>query len=189
MGLHELVERLGDVSSLDASDAALRERLSRLRGTPAWPLLRGRWLGHALHPMLTDVPIGFWSSAIVLDLIGGEASESGADTLIALGAVATVPTAFAGMADWTEASLKARRQGLVHASANSLALLCFLASLVARRTNRPRGKRLALLGEALLLGGGYIGGHLTYAEGVSVDERAALEPASPEGPRSSIDPL
>ena len=187
--LHRMVERIGDFQGLDSSDAVLRPQIRRLRHTPAWPMLRGRWLGHALHPMLTDVPIGFWSSAVVLDLVGGEATDAGADRLIALGALATIPTAAAGMADWSEASLKARRQGLVHASANTVALVCFLASLASRRTNRARGKRLALLGEAALLAGGYIGGHLTYAEGVSVDARAAVEPADPDAPRSSAGPL
>lgn len=186
MGLHAMVERLGDLRALDGSDAALRRRLEPLRATALWPLLRGRWLGHALHPMLTDVPIGFWTSAIVLDAVGGKEAERGADRLIALGAMATVPTAFAGMADWSEASLKARRQGLVHASANTVALGFFLGSLAARRSNRGLGKKLALLGATALMGGGYIGGHLTYAEGVSVDPRAAFEPADPDAPPASL---
>lgn len=187
--LHALVERLGDIRGLDGPADALRTSVQRLRDTPAWPALRGRWLGHALHPMLTDLPIGFWSSAVVLDAVGGEASEAAADRLVALGAVAALPTAAAGLADWSEASLKARRQGLVHASANTAALVCFAFSLVARRSDRGRGNRLALVGETFLLVGGYIGGHLAYAEGVAVDPRAAVEPADPDAPPAAFEPL
>lgn len=181
MGLHELVEGLGDLQGMDKVDDFVRARLRRVRATPVWPVLRGRWLGHPLHPVLTDVPIGLWTSAVVLDAVAGDRSQAGADTLVGLGALTALPTAAAGLADWSGASLKARRQGLVHAGANTLALLFFLASLAARRGNRSRGKRLALVGEVFLLAGGYIGGHLAYAEGVGVDPRAASEPADPEG--------
>ncbi|MDP8927642.1 MAG: hypothetical protein M3O70_03450, partial [Actinomycetota bacterium] len=67
MGLHELVEGLGDLQGMDKVDDVVRARLGRVRATPVWPVLRGRWLGHPLHPVLTDVPIGLWTSAVVLD--------------------------------------------------------------------------------------------------------------------------
>ena len=41
---------------------------------PAGPVkdaLSGIWLGHALHPLLTDLPIGTWTSAVLLDWLGG----------------------------------------------------------------------------------------------------------------------
>src|SRR5215472_4183084 len=31
--------------------------------------LHGVWLGHPLHPALTDVPIGAWTAAMVFDAI------------------------------------------------------------------------------------------------------------------------
>lgn len=180
MGIATMVERLGSAASLDPVERPLlRGVRSALPAGTARDVLRGRWLGHALHPMLTDVPIGLWTSAVVLDLAGGRRAEAGADLLVGAGVVAAVPTALAGIADWSEASLPARRQGVVHALANTLALGLFGSSLAARRSDRALGKRLALLGSAALAAGGYIGAHLTYAEGVSVSARAAVEPGGP----------
>ena len=179
MGLRELTERLGDLEALDKVNDTLRDGVLTLEGSPVWPWLRGRWLGHPAHPMLTDAPVGLWSSAVVLDLLGGDGAERSADRLVALGIASAVPTALTGMADWSQTSVKTRRQGAVHAMLNSTAWSLFVASLAARRRNRPLGKRLALAGELILLASAYIGGHLTYAEGVGVDERAAVEPATP----------
>jgi uncharacterized membrane protein len=182
VGLRAWSERLGDVEALDAGAAVLEGALRPLRSTALWRVLRGRWLGHPVHPMLTDVPIGLWTGAVTLDLLGGRRFRSSADLLIGLGAVAALPTAAAGAADWAEASRPARRQGLVHALTNSVALLGFLASLAVRPLDRSRGRRLALLAYTALLAGAYLGGHLTYVEGVGVDRRAAREPAGPPAP-------
>jgi hypothetical protein len=61
------------------SDARLDEPAQRLaavadfvvRSPKADDALRGTWLGHALHPLLTDFPLGAWTSASFLDLFGG----------------------------------------------------------------------------------------------------------------------
>src|SRR5579884_939207 len=60
---------------------------------PVKDALSGTWLGHALHPVLTDVVIGTWLSALLLDLVGGEDAEAGADRLVGLGLLAALPTA------------------------------------------------------------------------------------------------
>jgi uncharacterized membrane protein len=179
MGLRAWSERLGELRVLDPAADGLQAAVGRLRGTRSWDALRGRWLGHPLHPMLSDVPIGLWTSAVTLDWLGGRRSARSADLLVALGAASALPTAAAGLADWSEASPTARRQGLVHAWANSLALTLFVTSLAVRRSDRVRGRRLALLAYACLLAGGYLGGHLSYVEGVGVARRAAVEPAAP----------
>src|ERR671937_1857433 len=59
-------------------------------------LLSGTWLGHPLHPPLTDVVIGAWTSALLLDLLGGEDAEAAADRLVGAGVLAAVPTAAPG---------------------------------------------------------------------------------------------
>lgn len=182
MGAARMFERLGAAQGLDRVANPLREAVQRvLPPGRARDALRGRWLGHTLHPMLTDVPIGLWTSAVVLDHVGGRRGQRSADTLIALGAAAALPTAAAGLADWSEASATARRQGVVHATANSIALTLFSASLLARRNDRATGRWLARLGAVALAVGGYVGGHLAYAEGVGVSRRAAVEPAGPPG--------
>ena len=55
-------------------------------------ILHGTWLGHAVHPVLTDVVIGFWTSANVLDLVGGTTSRTAARRLVGLGVLSAVPT-------------------------------------------------------------------------------------------------
>src|SRR5438067_10918496 len=80
--------------------------------------LHGVWLGHPLHPALTDVPIGAWTVGFLLDVVG---AEEQADAAMTIGALAAVPTALAGAADWSDMDPPARRVGLVHALLNTFA--------------------------------------------------------------------
>lgn len=52
------------------------------RGTSMKNALSGTWLGHQLHPALTDLPIGSWVAATTLDLIGGDKSADAARHLV-----------------------------------------------------------------------------------------------------------
>jgi nitrite reductase/ring-hydroxylating ferredoxin subunit/uncharacterized membrane protein len=137
-------------------------------------LLSGTPMGHALHPLLTDVVIGSWVSATLLDLLGGEESERAADLLIAAGIAAYPPTALTGVSDWADSEPvddEIRRVGLVHAGLNSVALALQLASLVNRRRDR-RGLAVALslAGASWLAVAGHLGGHLAFRLGVGVDQ-------------------
>ena len=135
--------------------------------------LNGTWLGHPLHPVLTDAAIGGWLSGAVLDLAG---AQRGADAAIGLGVLTALPTAAAGLADWHDQSGAPRRVGVVHAMLNSAALGCFVGSLIARGSgNRPLGVGLSTTGLALAMGGAYLGGELVYALGTQID-RNAWEP-------------
>jgi nitrite reductase/ring-hydroxylating ferredoxin subunit/uncharacterized membrane protein len=146
------------------------------RALPAGPLkdaLSGTWLGHALHPLLTDVTLGALVSSVVLDLAGGRRSGPAADRLIWLGILSALPTAASGAADWGDTKPGERRVGLVHAAANTVGLGLFCASLAARRRGRrAKGVALSLAGAGVLGVGGYLGGHLTYALGLGVDRTA-----------------
>ena len=129
------------------------------------------WLGHPLHPVLTDYPIGFWTSAALLDVVGGERSEGAADTLVGLGIAAAVPTAAAGVSEYARVIKPTTRVATVHAIANSVALTLMTGSFIARKAgNRGLGRALSLTGMGALMVGGYLGGHLTYANGVGVEE-------------------
>lgn len=135
--------------------------------------LQGRWLGHALHPLLTDLPIGFWTSASVLDLLGGRSARPAATLLTALGVASAVPTALTGMAEYAPIEQRDKRVAIVHATANSAALLCYTASLAARiRGRHVRGVALALAGSTVATVGGYLGGHLTEARKVGSHDPA-----------------
>ena len=135
--------------------------------------LHGTWLGHQLHPMLIAGPIGLWTSAMLLDWTGGD--RDAARRLVGAGVLAVAPTAASGLADWSElgSAKKPKRVGLIHAAANTTTALLYGASWLARRSgDHERGRRLALAGAAGLAVGGYLGGHLSYAEGVGVNRNA-----------------
>src|SRR5207237_4662339 len=126
---------------------------------------------------LTDVPIGAWTSALFLDLFG---FKRGADTAVGLGIAGAIPTALAGLADWSDLSGQPRKVGLTHAVFNSLALTSYVGSLAARRRgNRGLGVGLSTFGWLLMTGGAYLGGELVYRLGVIVD-RTAFDPETNE---------
>jgi nitrite reductase/ring-hydroxylating ferredoxin subunit/uncharacterized membrane protein len=134
--------------------------------------LSGTWLGHRFHPLLVPLPIGFWSGALIFDLIATRRARWAADVLVGSGIAAAVPTAAAGLSDWADAEPEGRRVGLVHLSCNTLALACYSASLVARLLGRRKtGVGLGLAGAAAISVGGYLGGHLSYVQGVGVERR------------------
>jgi len=138
--------------------------------------LSGAWLGHALHPILTDVVVGSFVSASLLDFLGGDPDGTAAERLLAVGIAAYAPTALTGVSDWSDRADTdpgVRRVGIVHAASNAAALSLYSASLASRRNGaRHRGKLLALAGGAVLGAGGYLGGHLTLVQGVGVERRS-----------------
>jgi nitrite reductase/ring-hydroxylating ferredoxin subunit/uncharacterized membrane protein len=167
-------ERLDEVA--DPVADSVRHALDR---QPVKDLLSGTWLGHPLHPILTDLPIGFWTSAFTLDLVGGKRSRRAATQLVAWGVLSAVPTALSGAADWGDTTGPARRVGLVHATANTTALALYAASWWSRvRGRHARGVALGLAGATAATVGGYLGGHLLQTLGVGVDHAAASRPPS-----------
>ena len=136
-------------------------------------VIGGAWFGHSLHPLLTDLVIGSFTYATVLDLIGGRRSEPAVERLIGLGIASYLPTALTGVRDYSEyeeRDPRIRRAGVVHAASNSVALSLYAASLQSRRRGHiGRGRALSLLGSVALGLAGYLGGHLTYRRGVAVE--------------------
>jgi nitrite reductase/ring-hydroxylating ferredoxin subunit/uncharacterized membrane protein len=175
--LHRLAEQVGEVAALDGPAEAVAKRVrGAIPKGPVKDALSGTPLGHAAHPLFTDVPIGSFTSAVLLDVFGGQASRPAAERLIAIGLLASGPTAATGLNDWadtTPASDSVRRVGAVHAVANVTALGLYAASLTARRRGRHgRGVALGLAGLGALMVGGHLGGHLSYAQAVGVDQTA-----------------
>ena len=171
---YEAAETLGEVEALDAPASALSDFIrSAIPKGPVKDAVSGTWLGHALHPVLTDLPTGLWTSAVALDWLGGREAADAADRLVALGVTAALPTILTGANDWadsTRGSASVRRVGLIHAAANLVATTLFASSLVVRRRgSRGTGKLLALAGTSAFGLSSYLGGHLTLAEGVGVD--------------------
>ena len=135
--------------------------------------LNGVWLGHPLHPALTDATVGAWSTGMLLDLVGAKRE---ADAAMTVGVLTAVPTALAGAADWQDTSEQPRRMGLLHAILNSGGLTLMIASLLARRAgNRPIGVALSTAGLSLATISAWLGGELVYRKGTNVS-RIAFEP-------------
>ncbi len=178
MDPRNLGERLEATDALDrVAGPAHRTVTAILPSGPVKDALHGVWLGHPLHPVLTDLPIGFWTSAFVLDLVGGRPARPAADALVGIGVAAALPTAAAGLADWSDMDAPERRAGLVHAAANVAATALYGLSFLARhRGHRTGGVALGLAGAAAATAGGFLGGHLAYRRGGGVN-RAVAAPA------------
>jgi len=166
--------RLENAASLDRAVGALQPTVRSVFGSGkrGW-LLRGDWLGHAIHPLLTDVALGTWTSASLLDVFGGPEESAAARRLIGSGLLAAAPTAWTGWAEWSAAAPRDKRVGLVHAGINGLTIGIYAASWLARRRGRHQtGARLALGAAAVSSVGAYLGGHLAEARKVATHHPA-----------------
>jgi nitrite reductase/ring-hydroxylating ferredoxin subunit/uncharacterized membrane protein len=173
--LRPLVDALEQTTALDSVGKAVGKAVrGQLSGEPLTDAISGTWFGHAIHPPLTDVVIGAFLSASLLDLFG--ADDKASERLIGVGLAAAIPTALTGVSDWADTEIAddaVRRVGLVHASANSSALLLYAASLAARRRGaHGRGALLSAAGTAVMAVGGYLGGHMSYVRGVGPNTTA-----------------
>jgi nitrite reductase/ring-hydroxylating ferredoxin subunit/uncharacterized membrane protein len=165
---YDAAERVGATAALDAPAKPLAKAIRD--GIPKGPVkdaLSGVFLGHPVHPLLTDLVLGSWTSAVLMDLLR---EPDAARKLVGLG-LATVPvTALSGSSDWADgepASDSVRRVGFAHALVNVAGSALFAASYARRR--RGGGRLLSLAGLTALGAGGLLGAHLSYAEGVGVD--------------------
>lgn len=143
-------------------------------------IFHGTWLGHPLHPALTDVPLGAWTAALALDAMesisGRRELGAGADAAIAVGLVGAAGAAVTGLTDWSETDGRARKVGLLHGLLNVGATVLYTTSLVLRRKQkRTAGMGFAMLGYAVSSASAYLGGHLVFSEQIGVNHAAAQE--------------
>ena len=134
--------------------------------------LHGTWLGHPLHPVLTDIPLGAWTVAIVLDVKGGRNGheDRAADAAIGVGLAGAVGAAVTGLTDWQHTSSDERRLGLVHGLLNISAATLYATSLALRlRGARTAGRTIGALGFTVSMGAAYLGGNLVYRKRIGVD--------------------
>ncbi len=168
---------------LDALATPLQNWLFKLFGQPGDPnrvvksMLNGTWLGHALHPVLTDIPVGAWSCTVVLDVASFNAESNGiaqaADIAMALGILGATGAAVTGVTDWSDLDGIDRRVGLMHGLLNSCILLTNIGSLVLRLTGKRRaGIALSTVGYLATIISAYLGGDLSFAKGIGVNHDA-----------------
>jgi nitrite reductase/ring-hydroxylating ferredoxin subunit/uncharacterized membrane protein len=161
---------------------AIAATLDNSIGAEGAKILHGTWLGHPLHVVLTDVPLGSWTAAAVFDLLditnGNRAVRRAADSAISVGLFAATLTAVTGLADWSKiGGGESRRIGLAHGLLNVTATACYLTSLCLRRNrSRRAGRQFAFLGLIVSTFSAYLGGHLVYKKKLGVDHTADYSP-------------
>lgn len=168
------IRSLEGASALDPLVHAAQPLMRAVTASPAVrDALRGVWSGHALHPILVQVPLGTWMSALLLDATGADDDGRGAQLLTAVGTLAAMPAVATGWAELAGSGRREQRIGVVHAGANAAGVALEAASLMARSSGR-RWLALGLsLGGMSVLGiGGYLGGHLTVVRGVGSRDAA-----------------
>ncbi len=182
--ISQLTERLSTAMPwLDKPAAALHKVYEPVFGERGIPILKdalyGTWLGHPLHPAVTDVPIGCWTSSLILDIAG---MEKGADITLKVGTISALGAALTGVAQWHDLQNleEPRRLGTLHAMLNITATALYAASWVLRaRGARPAGIALSLTGYGLASISATLGGDLSYRLGIGVS-RVAFDEPSPE---------
>ena len=142
--------------------------------------LHGVWLGHPLHSVLTDIPVGAWTTAAVLDATAGWTHaygyEQAAEAAIMVGLAGAAGSAVTGLTDWSETDGGSRRLGLIHGLINLTATSFYAASLLARRRGRhAAGRGYSAVGYTLLMAGAYLGGTLVYKNQIGVNRAANAE--------------
>jgi nitrite reductase/ring-hydroxylating ferredoxin subunit len=167
------IVRIADIAEpLDPAAEVVQDAITAVP-QPVRNVLDGVWLGNPLHPALTDVPLGAWTTAAALDLLGSEA----ADQALAVGVLAAVPAALTGLNDWSHLKGEPRRVGVVHGLMNTMGLTLNIGSLALRR-NGHRGLARVLSGVGFLgaLFSAHLGGELSFGMGVRVNRTAFEHP-------------
>lgn len=184
---HQVTDFIGRQGWLDSAGKPLQQAIRRTFqaggavGRQIKNVLHGNWLGHPLHPVLTDVPLGAWTTALALDVLdAGDDSKRyapGADAAIALGMAGAVGSILSGLAEYQHIAGKARRVGLVHGMLNLGITALYGASLLARRRQaRALGRVLSAAGYAIALLSAYLGGELVYNMNIGVSHAPAEPP-------------
>ncbi len=189
MAIQETVNELGQQEWLDPVSEAVQQAVANAvsaagpAGRTIDNALNGTWLGHPLHPVLVEVPVGTWTAALFFDGLNLFSRKNvfapAADGSIAIGIVGALVSALSGLAQWEYTVGSARRKGMLHALLNTTALSLYTVSL----SQRLRGKRAAgvftgLFGYGITLASAYIGGDLVYGERIGVDHAPEETPPS-----------
>lgn len=183
----ELVERQ---TWLDKWADPIQQWLLKIFGPPGQPkrkikdMLNGTWLGHGIHPILTDIPLGAWSGTVLLDLVSlndeSEGVARGADLTLLLGLAGAAGSAVTGWTDWSDLDGTDRRVGLIHGLLNGGVTMMYFTSWLLRLMGQRRTAiAISTTGYMASLFTAYLGGEMTFAKGVGVN-RVAYEGGSDE---------
>jgi nitrite reductase/ring-hydroxylating ferredoxin subunit/uncharacterized membrane protein len=140
-------------------------------GQQAKNAVHGVWLGHPLHPVFTDLPLGAWTTALALDATADDdpGMRRAATFAMGVGLAGAAGAAVTGLTDWSETDGQSRRNGLIHGLLNVTATALFAAAFAFRRKDsHDGGRKCAWTGYAVALGAAYLGGDLVYRQRIGV---------------------
>jgi nitrite reductase/ring-hydroxylating ferredoxin subunit/uncharacterized membrane protein len=182
--LDRVIRRMGWLDPIAESVQSITGGFFKVLGKPGVGLktaLHGSWLGHALHPVLTDLPVGAWTVALAADVasITGHIRPEVGTFAVLVGLVGGLGAAVTGYTDFHETYGHERRLGIAHGLMNTTALGLYTASMLMRL---PVGSGLrlpafglSLAGFVLVMGAGYVGGHMVMGLGTTINRSAFLE--------------
>jgi nitrite reductase/ring-hydroxylating ferredoxin subunit/uncharacterized membrane protein len=178
-------------TAADPISKAVRDLFPGDAGRAIKNALHGTWLGHPLHPVLTDIPVGAWTLAMVLDALDGLGASKdlrvGADFAVGFGLLGAVGAAVTGATDWSETDGRGKTIGLMHGLLNIAATALYTTSFFMRKKKqRSAGIALSMLGFAIANASAYLGGHLVFGEQIGVDHTATPDASQPEDFRAVI---
>lgn len=185
-----VVDRLENATVLDPLVNGIRTIITTvIRPQGLRDVLHGVPLGHPLHPLAVQVPLGAWTSAALLDAVPG--TQRAARMLVGAGIASAVPSAVAGYTDWSKLHEQQMRVGLVHSAANLLASALYTASFVQRSRGGSHGKALGYLAFAVVAGSGFLGGHMSYRQAAGANHAEDVPHRVPAGwhPLGRLDEL
>ncbi|HAH00260.1 MAG TPA: hypothetical protein DCL75_15735 [Ktedonobacter sp.] len=180
---HVIGEFVENQTWLDKLANPIQQWLLGFFGQPGQPnrklkdMLNGTWLGHSVHPVLTDIPIGAWSGTMLLDLVSlkdeSDGMANGADLSLVLGLLGATGSAVTGLTDWSDLDGTDRRVGLMHGLLNGSITVMYVVSLILRRTGQRRaGIAVSSAGYLASLFSAYLGGEMVFAKGIGVNHVA-----------------
>jgi len=179
--------RVADQPALDTIAEPLSDAVRKLysrageTGQVVKNAMHGVWLGHPLHPVFTDLPIGAWTTGLVLDAVAAvredDAFERAADVAMAVGLVGAAGAAVTGLTDWSETQGRSRRTGLLHGLLNITATTLYATAYMLRKSGaRPAGTSCAIAGYTIALGAAFLGGDLVYDQRIGVTHADVPQP-------------
>jgi len=176
-----VLERIArPLSGLSSWIAGVVDGFYRLLGRPGKYLqdfLNGSWLGHSLHPVLTDVVVGGSTVAVLLEVLGWfgvDGLRTAIVWTVALTWISALGTIVTGLTDYKDTATGDERNvaglhGLINIVATIAFIVAFLAYLGPSGTLGP----VLLIGAYLVLSvGAFIGGHVVYKYGYMVNHNA-----------------
>lgn len=180
--IDRLVEQPWIDKGADAVKSAVHSVYEAMGGAsvPVRNFLHGVWLGHPLHPVITDIVVGAYTTTALLDIAEAGGMEQriapATDLALTTGIVSGLSAAVAGITDWHVLKGAPKRIGFVHMLFNVSATVLYILSLIARKSgNRGLGRALGWTAYGTIFGGAYLGGHLVFVKNVGVDHAAEWE--------------